>query len=407
MSEPVIPTPQAPVTRDDFDIMRATQEHINQKASTPPPAPTEPVEQFTIPQVEDKPTTPVSKNPLESLLSKPEAKPSVPGDDHDVEEFEKSLPQPYEGMAPKTRESWDKMRESMKQTKKEALQAKREREDFAKQIEELKKNPVSTVDDVEFKRIKEERETLLKKNAVWELELDPKFQANIETPLNAAYQSLDALVDTFKLDPAKVDAAFRAKPGPERNKALNEIVEEANMTPFDIEDFKKATGSIIDLAFKKQQAYQNATTLNEAATQRVKEEASKKQQVSQKQLDEADSKFWDKLTKDVRVVKDILKDTSYANELRDMVKSHRSSEPDPEVRMLADYAPYLLPKVVELVEARDAEIANLKNTIKTRIGSDAPAGGGHPAVAKPAAEEKLAPGEDIGRAFSAWRAGQR
>lgn len=411
MSEPTtpqVPSNPTPAARDDFDLLRATQAHIDQKntVATPPPATVpDPVVKTDLPAA---PPSGPARNPLDALKVQQDNTQTPTSDvgDKEIEEFEKTLPQPYDGMAPKTRESWDKMRESMKQTKKEALEAKRAKADYEKQLDDLKKSQ-TTVDDTEFKKTKEERDTLLKKNAIWELELDQKFQQNVEQPLNQAYESLDQIVTTFKLDASKVDAAFRSKPGPERNKALNEIVEDAHMTPFDVEDFKKAVGSIVDLGFKKQQAYQNAMTLNEAAQQRTKEEAQKKVDLSQRQIQEADTKFWDKLTKDVRVIKDILKDTTYANELRDMVKTHRTSEPDVEVKMLADYAPYLLPKVVELVESRDKEIANLKKTIKERIGGDAPAGGGHAPAARPQAEEKLNPGEDVGRAFQAWKSGQR
>jgi hypothetical protein len=350
-----------------------------------------------------------SRNPLEAIRSEPEPTPQVTDDfSKEVDEFEQSLPKAYDGMSSKTKESWDKMRDSMKQTKKEALEHKRALEALRKEVEDAKSNTPS-VDVDRFKKLEAENKSFKEKNAIWELEVSDDFQNHIEAPLNNAYQSLDQIVTTFSIDPSKVDAAFRAKPGPERNKALSEIVDNAEMTAFDAEDFKKAVGTIMDLSFKKQQAYHNAHRVNEATQERMKAERAERDVLTKREFDAADKKFYDKLSNEVRVIKDLLKDTGYAQELREMVKAHRSSEPDIEVKLLQDYAPYLLPKLVEMYEKEIADHGKTKAALKARVGGDAPAGAGHTPASAPQnrQEENLQAGEDVGRAFMQWKQGQR
>lgn len=348
------------------------------------------------PALESKPS---AHSPLDMLQST-EVKPEVSSDDPELTEFEKTLPEADAGMKEPARKGWDALKDSAKRAKKEALEAKKERERLQVEYDEFKKKvPEPTVPE-DYQKYKQEATELKQKNAIWALETDEKFKKGVLEPLQTAEYALGGLMQTYKIDATTLEKAFGEKDRSARNRAFAEIITGSEMNPLDVEDFKSAIQTIQDLHFKREEGYQNATKLNEASEARTKEENQKKQRATQREIDDQDNSIFDKLSKNAEVVKDILKDTTFANDVRSKVKDFLSKEQPLEMKVFSAYASYLVPKLRDEIKAVKAELAKTKASLSERTKSDAPIGGGGTPISKPAPEKPYKPGEAIGVAMA-------
>lgn len=404
--------------KGDSALFKAVIANQAQRPSEPaatPPSPT-PEAKKAIPEVVVTPAKEEKKeqqaeapivNPLD-LLKEPEGEKKevsqLTDTDAELAAFEKELPVAYEGMGAKPKESWDKMRESSKRAKSEAITAKREAESLKAEIAKLREVPVTPMAPEEFESIKRENMTLKQKNAVWALETDPKFVQGVLRPLDEAGAALGSLMDTYKISTSELDKAFSEKDRSARNKAFSEIILEKEMNPLDVEDFKKAVQTVTDLSFKRDEGYANATKLNEAAALLAKEEQVKTQEMTKAQISEEEGKVWDKISKNAPVIKDILGDSKVSSDVRAKVKEFLSTDQTHEMKVFAAYASYLLPHIPGLVKAKDTEIASLKQALKDKLDGDATTGSGHKPSTPPAQETgDYKPGSAVGAAVDTWR----
>lgn len=411
VAEPPVQTDFGMPARGQSEIFKAVAQKNNEQtrqASEPVSQPTVPKEPVA-PVEKVDPVAPVvpevkSTNPLEELTKAP-VKVEPTGHEKDLEDFDKTLPEAYEGMQSQAKKGWEALRSSAKNAKREALEAKRAQEEYKQKLEELQKAPPATQhapDEVE--RIKQENEFFKKKNAVWALERDPKFQEAVLSPLDKAGQALGSLMESYKINAGELDKAFSLADRTARNKAFSEIITDKEMNPLDIKDFQDAVTTVMDLSFKRDEAYGNAQKMNEAAEALAKQDREKKQQMSKQEIEGEESKMWDRISKNAPVVKDILGNSATATEVRSLVKSYLSGDQPPEMKVYAAYASYLLPKMKDLVESKDTEIASLKQALKDKVDGDATVGT-HRAAA-PAADNKqldTKPGSAIGAAVSQWK----
>lgn len=403
--------------RGQSDIFRAVEKKEADKrvplsppseASVTQPSPPA-VQKNGTPEVPLTPTKPVapSADPLDLLKDKQDAKPVSQPTDADLDakmaEWDKELPATPEIKTQASRESWDKMRTSYKTSKKEAELARREAQAAKDEIEQLKKAPLAPVAQEEIESIKKENLSLKQKNAIWALETDPKFQNEILAPLDQASMALGSLMDTYKITQTDLDSAFSQKDRSARNKAFNEIITDKEMNSFDVEDFKKAIQTVTDLSYKRDEGYQKAAQLNEANQLIAKQEQDKAKQMTQQQIDSEEGKVWDKISKNAPIIKDVLADTSVSKAVREKVKEFLSTEQSPEMKVFAGYASYLLPHMKSLVETKDAEIASLKQALKSHVDGDAPAGAGHAPSEKKVTTVDTKPGAAVGAAVAEWK----
>lgn len=343
-----------------------------------------------------------SGSPLEMLQStEPTPPPESHSDDPELSEFEKTLPAPYEGMKENAKKGWDALKESAKKAKRDALENRKERDRLTAEYEEFKKKaPVSQAPE-DYEELKQTAEQLKLKNAVWALETDKKFRKGVLEPLSSAESMLGGLVGSYKISIEELDKAFAETDRAKANRLFSEIITNKEMNPLDQEDFKTAVKTIQDLHFKREQAYQNASTLNEASQNRVKEEEQKRKVESQREIDDQDNSVFDRLSKNAPVVKDILKDTPVSSDIRTRVKEYLSNEQPTEMRVFAAYASFLLPKLKDKVVELQAELSKTKESLTQRIRSDAPVGGGGTVQATSKEETKVyKPGQAIGQAMA-------
>lgn len=403
--------------RGQSDIFRAVEKKEADKrvplsppseaSVTQPSAPS--VAKNGTPEVTVTPTKPgaPSANPLDLLEDKQDAKPVSQLTDADLDakmaEWDKELPTTPEIKTQASRESWDKMRTSYKTAKKEAELARREAQAAKDEAEQLKKAPLAPVAQEEIESIKKENLSLKQKNAIWALETDPKFQNEILAPLDQASMALGSLMDTYKITQTDPDSAFSQKDRSARNKAFNEIITDKEMNSFDVEDFKKAIQTVTDLSYKRDEGYQKAAQLNEANQLIAKQEQDKAKQMTQQQIEKEEGDVWGKLSKGDPVITEILSDPILATSTRNRVKEFLAQEQTPQMKVLSAYTSFLSLNLVQRVKDRDAEIASLKQALKSHVDGDASAGAGHAPSEKKVTTVDTKPGAAVGAAVAEWK----
>jgi hypothetical protein len=103
---------------------------------------------------------------------------------------------------------------------------KEERDSLAKQIEELKKSPQAGDSDAKLKALQEERDSYAEKLRLLDIERHPEFVKKYETKLNSINDSIKALAGS---DAAKLEALIRTPQSDYRDQQIDEIIE--SMTP--------------------------------------------------------------------------------------------------------------------------------------------------------------------------------
>lgn len=385
---------------------------ISGPPTTPPVEPVKPVVAPTPPE----PAKPAVGQPTETLkvdnpldlLKEPEvAKPAVPAEDAELAakmaEWEKELPTTPEIKTPSNKEAWDKMRESYKTSKKEALAAQREKDALQAEIAKLKETPVVAVAPEEVETLKRENMTLKQKNAVWALETNEDFVTKVLQPLDGAQNALGSLMDTYKITAPDLDKAFMEQDRVKRNKLFSDIITESGMNPLDTDDFRKAIQTVTDLSYKRDEGYSNALKLNEAAKSQEEQQKAQKAEMSKKQIEEEEGKIWEKISKNAPVIKDILADAKVSTDIRAKVKEYLGEDQSHEMKVFSAYASYILPHVPGLVKNLKEEIESLKEALKKAVGGESSAGGGHPPSKAPGKEpETFKPGQAVGQAMRDW-----
>lgn len=425
VAEPPVVKSVANSPRGSSDLFKAVQANEDKQRGYSPPAPPEPPPVAPVPPVVEKSvpapvsTPPVSPkpasqapagvatpevppvNPLD-LLKEPEGvKPVAPAEDAELAakmaEWEKELPTAPEIKTPSNKDAWDKMRESYKTSKKEALSATREKEALTARIAELEKAPpVAAVAPEEIESLRKENLTLKQKNAVWALETNEDFVTKVLQPLDGASSALGSLMETYKITATDLDKAFSEQDRVKRNKLFSDIITDSGMNPLDTDDFRKAIQTVTDLSYKRDEGYANAVKLNEAAAAQMEQQKSQKAEMSKKQIEEEEGKIWEKISKNAPVIKDILADAKVSTDIRAKVKEYLGEEQTHEMKVFSAYASYILPHIPGMVKGLKGEIESLKEALKKAVGGEALAGGGHaPSKAPNSEPTNFKPGQAV------------
>lgn len=425
---PVVHDPNASVAGiEKSPLFAALDAHLDpNKRPSPTPAPATPpgVTPTTpttapAPQNKPQPEPPKSKvqvetpnsDPLSSLL--PEKKdgdtaPEQKRADIDLTDFDKEFPDdPDHAKAdPKANEHWKKIKTTAKEAKREAAALKAEKEELQRQIGELSKTTPPDADEV--KSLRDKIGDYEKRDAVFKLENDPKFQNEVLGPLGQSIGNIKALLKKFDISEDKFQAAVNIVDVVERNQAISKLVSAADIDPTNLEFLNKNIGAAQDLAFARERAYQDAEKLNQASAETLKQEKDKEQAKRASSLESADKDVWDKLSTKAEVFKDILSDDATALDIRKKTDAWMKNQAkDPTLEVYHAYAGFMMKPLQAKVKELTAELQTYKDRVEELSRADAPAGGGGAPIQRTETEKKYAPGEAVGNAVDAYHAGRR
>lgn len=319
-----------------------------------------------------EPVAPKKADKLDTVAEEPEPEAADKGDDEE---------QPPEGL--KEGEEGAKQQTRWKQLRAEEKRAKELDKTVAtlkKEMEDLRKNPVT-------KEVQAELERHRQREAIYEVERTKEYKENVTAPLAATEQKIDAICAEFKLDPDKLFAAMRETEDWRRVLAIDKIVDESDDVPGGIKSaLHKAADSLHTAWLKGSQMKSSAAQLRAAKEAEV-EQSTTKQTYEQQQA-------WQKAVASSKAVMEqkiapIIKAMPEAERIEFLeALDNAAISDDPEERAMQAHGLEVAAVVTKSLIAKNKEIAELKRTVASltnaRPGTKETTGGDNedPNVAK-------------------------
>jgi len=300
----------------------------------------------------DPDTEPASEDATETVeeTASTEEKPVV----DDLEDAPK-------GMTAKNQEGWKTLKSAKREIEKE-------RDTLRKEIEELKKTPVTPQSSEDVAVAKQELETARAQLAEYDrnmalvnVEKTREYQENIAAPLANAENMIQAFATKYELSIPEIAQAAMNPNMLERNQALADMV--GGMNDFDKFEFKKVVDEAQSLFQRSQSVKQNAVeSLKFVESQRQVEQsktAAKQQEVANAAAD----MVWESFSKKLPFLQD---DPKLASQLNKDAREADIVSATPEIQKYASYAGVVLPKVMEKYNSAVQTIAKLEAALAKR-----------------------------------------
>ncbi len=333
-----------------FDQIRQADDHpanLQKKATADPAAAEKPKK-----AAEAKPAA----QPLKKAdkLAVVEEEPEEPDADETTGEEKEELPP--EGK--KEGEEGEKQLSRWNQLRKEEKRAKeldKTVEKMTKEMEELRKNPVS-------KEVQAELEKLRQFQAIHDVKNTKDYKENVTAKLAKAEGSITEICGEFKLDPDKMFEAMRETTDWKRQVAIDKIIDDADNVPSAIKaSLYKQADQLHDAWLKGHQIETNAAKLK-AAQDAMSQQDSTKQTYEQQQA-------WQKAVAASKSVMEkkiapIIKGMSEAErkEFMDSLDNAQISD-DPEERAMQAHGLEVAAVVTKALIAERKTVAELKKTV--------------------------------------------
>lgn len=301
----------------------------------------------------DPDTEPASEEATETVeeTASTEEKPAVVDDLEDAPK----------GMTAKNQEGWKTLKSAKREIEKE-------RDTLRKEIEELKKTPVTPQSSEDVAVAKQELETARAQLAEYDrnmalvnVEKTREYQENIAAPLANAENMIQAFATKYELSIPEIAQAAMNPNMLERNQALADMV--GGMNDFDKFEFKKVVDEAQSLFQRSQSVKQNAVeSLKFVESQRQVEQsktAAKQQEVANAAAD----MVWESFSKKLPFLQD---DPKLASQLNKDAREADIVSATPEIQKYASYAGVVLPKVMEKYNSAVQTIAKLEAALAKR-----------------------------------------
>lgn len=301
----------------------------------------------------DPDTEPASEDATETVeeTASTEEKPAVVDDLEDAPK----------GMTAKNQEGWKTLKSAKREIEKE-------RDTLRKEIEELKKTPVTPQSSEDVAVAKQELETARAQLAEYDrnmalvnVEKTREYQENIAAPLANAENMIQAFATKYELSIPEIAQAAMNPNMLERNQALADMV--GGMNDFDKFEFKKVVDEAQSLFQRSQSVKQNAVeSLKFVESQRQVEQsktAAKQQEVANAAAD----MVWESFSKKLPFLQD---DPKLASQLNKDAREADIVSATPEIQKYASYAGVVLPKVMEKYNSAVQTIAKLEAALAKR-----------------------------------------
>jgi len=288
---------------------------------------------------------------------------------------------------------WKELKQEAKIAKQSRRQLERSVAEWKTKYEEAVKAAPTGSDEY-----KDKYEALLKKHAVLALEEDPKFTQEVLNPYNQAQAALQEIAHQFSIPLDKIDEALSKESRAERNKALAALLQDSEMDEINRSEFAEVVKDTIVLGAKVREGYEKAHELYRASREQenFNAESQRKQQVAERQAAKGD-------------VIASLKKAEVLGEYVDKVDQSKldeflSGDVSPKLTAYHGIAGLLLPELRK-------EIKSLREALKSKV-SATPAinstANASPPKSKPKDDDlDRSPGDYVGSAFDAWKAGRR
>jgi len=265
------------------------------------------------------------------------------------------------GMTAKNQEGWKTLKSAKREIEKE-------RDTLRKEIEELKKTPVTPQSSEDVAAAKQELETARAQLAEYDrnmalvnVEKTREYQENIAAPLANAENMIQAFATKYELSIPEIAQAAMNPNMLERNQALADMV--GGMNDFDKFEFKKVVDEAQSLFQRSQSVKQNAVeSLKFVESQRQVEQsktAAKQQEVANAAAD----MVWESFSKKLPFLQD---DPKLASQLNKDAREADIVSATPEIQKYASYAGVVLPKVMEKYNSAVQTIAKLEAALAKR-----------------------------------------
>jgi len=301
----------------------------------------------------DPDTEPASEEATETVeeTASTEEKPAVVDDLEDAPK----------GMTAKNQEGWKTLKSAKREIEKE-------RDTLRREIEELKKTPVTPQSSEDVAVAKQELETARAQLAEYDrnmalvnVEKTREYQENIAAPLANAENMIQAFATKYELSIPEIAQAAMNPNMLERNQALADMV--GGMNDFDKFEFKKVVDEAQSLFQRSQSVKQNAVeSLKFVESQRQVEQsktAAKQQEVANAAAD----MVWESFSKKLPFLQD---DPKLASQLNKDAREADIVSATPEIQKYASYAGVVLPKVMEKYNSAVQTIAKLEAALAKR-----------------------------------------
>jgi len=290
------------------------------------------------------------------------------------------------GMTAKNQEGWKTLKSAKREIEKE-------RDTLRKEIEELKKTPVTPQSSEDVAAAKQELETARAQLAEYDrnmalvnVEKTREYQENIAAPLANAENMIQAFATKYELSIPEIAQAAMNPNMLERNQALADMV--GGMNDFDKFEFKKVVDEAQSLFQRSQSVKQNAVeSLKFVESQRQVEQsktAAKQQEVANAAAD----MVWESFSKKLPFLQD---DPKLASQLNKDAREADIVSATPEIQKYASYAGVVLPKVMEKYNSAVQTIAKLEAALAKRSSASPQARSGSvPSVKTNVADDFMA-----------------
>lgn len=322
----------------------------------------------------------ISSDPLADLMK--EDKP----EEAQVEEFDSSdidnkYPDKPENVDAKGLAKWGEIKGELKATKLSAHQLNRSLAQKTQELEQLKSELESVKSSgTDGNEWKQKYESILKKNAIFELEEDPDYQSKVIAPLQQATDNLNGLIKHLEIPASEINKVLHAENRFERNKILSEIINSHEIDPVNKDDLVIAIRDYESLKVKEAEARERAEELYEAGREKRQQAEQQQRESLINQRLESEDKVFSAVSKHP-VFSEVFEGKT--GELRDMVKKSLREESRPEIAVFEKMASFAHRPLVEAIAERNARIAELEATIKNHVNGGAAIGAKSTASAEP------------------------
>lgn len=260
-----------------------------------------------------------------------------------------------------------------------------EREAAQKELKELKEwrakiEPVHERNEKEIAAIRVQQST--------------KYQESIAQPMHRLTQTIEEIAKSVELDADAVFNAIGQRDLVKRNAAISEYLN--SMDPLTQDTFKRAVNDLLDLEPKAQKIIKEAQESWQAVQLAEKQEAEAKARKEKETYALASEAVWDEMTKHYP----FLGDEKVREYIRGKADSYDFDHAPADIKAYFAQSGYAMVKVSEIIEGKDNEIKELKESVKRLQGSKGGMGTGSAAPAK--SEKEQVNGTTPGDRFNSW-----
>lgn len=290
------------------------------------------------------------------------------------------------GMTAKNQEGWKTLKSAKREIEKE-------RDNLRREIEELKKTPVTPQSSEDVATAKQELETARAQLAEYDrnmalvnVEKTREYQENIAAPLANAENMIQAFATKYELSIPEIAQAAMNPNMLERNQALADMV--GGMNDFDKFEFKKVVDEAQSLFQRSQSVKQNAVESLKFVESQRQVEQSKTAAKQQEAANAAADMVWESFSKKLPFLQD---DPKLASQLNKDAREADIVSATPEIQKYASYAGVVLPKVMEKYNSAVQTIAKLEAALAKRSSASPQARSGSiPSVKTNVADDFMA-----------------